>query len=445
MRLHRSPTGESVTIGVIGPRDLVERILLLEDEPEPRHWRLVGAAHTSERQTYDQVTKLAGSVDAILFTGPLQYDLARQAGDLIVPATYVPVSGAQLYSSLVRGLIAGSLDPARVSIDSISADDVAAAYEDIGVSTEHVHTREYRGAESVAEFVDFHRGLYESGATSAALTTVKSVAERLTRAKIPALRMVPPATTIQIALNTAALLGAGSILGDAQIVVAVVQVPPVGRPASDAPVNYHQLDQTLTLHQLLLAEVGELGASLVQRDAATFIITATRGSLGQLAQRLQAPRFVDRLRAETGISVDIGVGIGETPRGSEEQAYAALARARRSGEARVFLVRPDGSAVALPGPANEEDGELRMREADQPASAWKATETLRRIIEVVPQPPGEPLVVDAEQVAEGLEVTTRSARRILSSLVDAGLAWPMSTGSSSRAGRPRQQFRLIAN
>lgn len=441
MQLYRGPMGETVTIGVIGPRDLVQRILLLQDGPEPRHWRLIGAAHTSERQTYDQVTKIAGSVDAILFTGPLQYDLARQAGDLIVPATYVPISGASLYSSIIRGLMAGSLDPSRVSIDSIGNDDVEAAYQDIEVSTEHVHTREYHGAESVAEFVEFHRELYEGGATSAALTTVKSVAERLTRAGVPALRMVPASTSIRIALNTAALLGAGSILGDAQIVVVVVQVSPASRPVTSGPPNYHHLELTLTLHQLLLGEVGDLGASLVQRDAATFVVTATRGSLSQLAHRLQVPRFIDRLRAETGLTVDIGVGIGETPRASEEQAYSALEHARRSDSTQVFLVRPDGSAVPLPGAV----GAAEDQADSQPASgSWKATETLRRIVEVLPHQPGEPLVVDAETVAEGLEVTPRSARRILASLVDAGLAWPMSAGQSSKAGRPRQQFRLIA-
>lgn len=437
MQWHRDPVDEPVAIGVVGPRDLVQRILLMQEGSDSRHWRLVGAAHDKERQAYDQVQKIAGSVDAILFTGPLQYDLARESGDLNVPATYVPVSGGSLYSSIIRGLIAGTLDPSRVSIDSISAKDVEAAYVDIEVSTKRVHTLEYRGTGSVEEFVDFHRDLYERGATSAALTTVKSVAERLSAVDVPAFRLVPPSNTIRIALNTAALLGAGSILGDSQIVIVVVQVSPASRPVSDGPQNYRHLELILALHQLLLSEVGDLGVAVVQRDADTFLITATRGSMAQLTDRLQSAPFVDQVRTETGMIADLGVGVGETPRAAEEHAYAALARSRDSGDATVYLVRPNGSAVALSGPSNQPV-------SSEPPSGWsKAAETLRRIIEVLPLQPGEPVVVDAETVADGLAITPRSARRMLATLVDVGLAWPMPSLQSSRGGRPRQQFRLV--
>jgi hypothetical protein len=437
MQWHRGPADEPVSIGVVGPRDMVQRIVLMQEGADSRHWRLVGAAHDKERQVYDQVQKIAGTVDAILFTGPLQYDLARESGELTVPATYVPISGASLYSSLIRGLIAGTLDPSRVSIDSISAADVEAAYADIEVSTKRVHTREYRGTGSAEEFVDFHRRLYERGKTSAALTTVKSVVERLAAAGVPAYRMMPPSNTIRIALNTAALLGAGSILGDAQIVIAVVQVAPASRPVSRGPQDYRQLELVLALHQLLLAEVGDLGVAVAQRDADTFVITATRGSMAQLTDRLRSADFSDRVRAETGMDTDLGVGVGETPAGAEEHAYAALARSRGAKDGTVYLVRPDGSAVPLSGPLD------RAASTEPPAGWSKAAETLRRITEVLPLRPGEPVVVDAEAVAEALSVTPRSARRMLASLVDARLAWPMPSVQSARGGRPRQQFRLV--
>ncbi|WP_203858767.1 hypothetical protein [Plantactinospora mayteni] len=333
--------------------------------------------------------------------------------------------------------MAGTLDPSRVSIDSIGADEVEAAYADIKVSNQLVHTIEYLGAESVEKFIDFHRGLYESGATSAALTTVKSVAQRLVAAKVPVFRLVPPSNSIRDALNTAALLGAGSILGDSQIVMVVVQVSPAFRPLGNGPQNYRQMELILSLHRLLLSEVADLGVTLLQRDADTFVITATRGSLAQLISRLRADTFVDRMRAETGMVVDIGVGIGETPQAAEEHAYTALERSREGDAAKVYLVRPDGSNVALSGPS---DGQVS---SEPPLGSSKAEETLRRIIEVLQPQPGEPIVVDAEAVAEGLTVTPRSARRVLASLVDAGLAWQMPAVQSSRSGRPRQQFRLI--
>ena len=55
----------------------------------------------------------------------------------------------------------------------------------------------------------------------------------------------------------------------------------------------------------------------------------------------------------------------------------------------------------------------------------------------------EPIVVDAEQTAELLGVSPRSARRSLSALVDEGLAWPLPVSHPGQRGRPRQSYRLV--
>src|SRR5690606_25928286 len=52
-------------------------------------------------------------------------------------------------------------------------------------------------------------------------------------------------------------------------------------------------------------------------------------------------------------------------------------------------------------------------------------------------------VVDAETVAELLGVTLRTARRMLHSLVDEGLAWPMPPARSSKVGRPPRLYQLL--
>src|SRR4051812_35994043 len=148
-------------------------------EPGMRDWRLVGSAHTAEQETRDRLMKIVDGIDVALFTGPLQYDLARAAGELPVPATYVPVSAASMYSALLRGTVSGLCDPARVSVDSITEADVTEAYDEMDVSTDGVHVMQYQGPESVKEFLAFHEELYRSGRTTAALTTVRTVAQGL--------------------------------------------------------------------------------------------------------------------------------------------------------------------------------------------------------------------------------------------------------------------------
>ena len=56
---------------------------------------------------------------------------------------------------------------------------------------------------------------------------------------------------------------------------------------------------------------------------------------------------------------------------------------------------------------------------------------------------GGPHVVDAETAGRLLGVTSRTARRLLRTLADEGLAWPLPPSRIPQPGRPRQIYRLM--
>ncbi|HVX43271.1 MAG TPA: hypothetical protein VHC49_05285 [Mycobacteriales bacterium] len=431
----RPQARSEIVIGVVGARDLVERIVLMGSEGETPDWRLVGASHAHEQETYETLRRIENSIDVVLFTGPLQYDLARQAGELPVPATYVPISGASLYSSLLRGTVNHDCDPARVSIDSIPPADVEEAYAEIGVDIDGVHMLEYQRPESAKQFIAFHEKLYRQGKTTAALTTVRSVAQKLQADGIPALRMMPTKDTLRTALSTAALQGAGNKLEEAQIAIVIVEVAVSARPGHAGPSNYWQQELKLSLHRSLLADARRMGATVTSRDENSYLVTATVGSLSQATDGLRAAPFLDRVQSELGLAVEVGIGLGRTARDAEAHALVAVEKAR-SADAAAYLVSADGAVLTLPSRPHRKYGE------PDPAPESKGLHVLRRLVDGLPA--GElPTVVDADTVAQLLGVTSRSARRTLAGLVDAGLAWPMPGARSTQAGRPPQSYRLV--
>ncbi|MEU7985238.1 transcriptional regulator [Streptosporangium canum] len=434
----RSETRSRVTIGVVGPHDLVEQIMSIgADLPAAADWRLVGAPHAEEHETYEKFCKIADSIDVVLFTGPLQHDLARQAGELPVPATFVPVNGSGLYSSLLRGVLSHGIDPARVSIDSISAADVREAYGEIGVSTDHVHLSEYDQPESARGFIGFHEKLYRQGDTTAALTTIRTVAKKLAAAQVPVLRMLPTPHTLRLALNTAALLGTGSRLEESQIAIVLVELAASARPSYSGPGNYWQQELKLSLQQALLADARLMGATVVPRDENSYVVTATVGSLSQATDGFRAAPFIDRIRTDVGVAVEVGIGLGNTARDADSNAMLAVEKARNADATAAFLVGLDGTVLSLP---------LRRRPkaepVSEPAVTSKAAKVLERLVEGLGDGP-EARVVDAEIVADILSIAPRSARRVLQGLVEEGLAWPMPTVRAAQAGRPRQPYRLV--
>ena len=105
-----------LTIGIVGPHELVERIMLspssaagkagtgvgsagLGPESGPPR-RLVAAAYRDEQEAADQVFRLGAAIDVCLFASRVPYEYARTAGVLTVPATFVPLGGSALYAAL---------------------------------------------------------------------------------------------------------------------------------------------------------------------------------------------------------------------------------------------------------------------------------------------------------------------------------------------------------
>ena len=164
----------------------------------------------------------------------------------------------------------------------------------------------------------------------------------------------------------------------------------------------------------------------------TFLVTATRGSLSGVTDGFRVPPFADRARNELGIAVEVGVGLGGTAQDAEAHARTALARSQAGPGARGFALDRDGRAL-VPAPRSA---------AAVPPGRPKGLETLSRLAEKLPAGEGT-RVVDAETAGRLLGVTSRTARRLLHTLVEEGLAWPLPPNRTPQPGRPRQFYRLV--
>lgn len=426
-----------LSIAVIGPDDLVERVMLTaRHAPQSTgDWQLVAAGYRDEEETPDLLGRLRGRIDACLFTGPLPHDIARESGSLTVPATFIPLNDAALYSTLLRGVADEICEMTRVGIDTLSREEVEEAYAEIGAPIDRVRVHPYRASEPASTIAEFHRRLWEEGTISAAVTCVRSVWQRLGEAGVPALRVMPTRASIRSALRTAALMGAGTHLADAQIAVALVRMP----SASAADPLYGQQELALSLHQLLLRAARPMGATVQPVGDETFQVVTTVGALAASTGGFRVAPFLDRAREALGVSIHVGVGIGGTAQEATASAQASLTRARETGP-EGFALQHGSKVLVLPaaeagaGPA-----------APPPAPTSEAAVTLARLVDVLGRSAdGEAHVVGADEVAELLAISPRSARRALAGMVDEGLAWRLPPDRSPQRGRPRRRYRLVA-
>jgi hypothetical protein len=441
----------------VGPHDLVERIMLSgtaqagsapaaavghpavttpppggagNSAGPPR--RLIAAAYRSEQEAADKVLRLGPGIDACLFASQVPYEYARRAGSLRGPGTYVPLSGSALYAALLRASRELGHDLSRVSVDVLSRADVEDAFGELGVPTDGVHVREE--VANAATLAAFHERLFRRNETTVAFTCLPSVAQRLAAADVPVRALRPTSSAIRSALRTATLLAAARRLEEAQLAVALVEVPTLRDTSRRSSPRHAREELRLTVHRFLVQEAQRMHAAVSPVSDHCFLVTATRGSLAAATDGFRVPPFSERARTELGIAVEVGIGMGRTAQDAEAHAQAALSRSQVAAGTRGFALDREGMAL-VPSPRHP------AAPATDPARP-RGLETLSRLADKLAGSDSA-LVVDAETAGRVLGVTARTARRLLHGLVEEGLAWPLPPSRAPQPGRPRQFYRLV--
>jgi hypothetical protein len=399
---------------------------------------LVGTAYHKQSQIADRVRAIADEVDAVLFAGPLPYDLAHAAGVLRRPATYVELAGSSLYGAMLRATRRSEIDLQKVSIDSLATKAVREAYDECGLGRGRVRVLAYNGPDSASGFVDFHREHYAAGRTTGALTTVGDVERALTKAHVPVVRIRPTNSALRASLRSAVILGAGGHLQGAHVVVGLVEAPELPRqPGRGAPDPWASAELRLAMVKALRPDTDRLAISVLPHGERSFALIATFAAISDLTESFTTAPFVARVQQATGVTPLIGFGLGSTAAAAVMNAEQALSDARNANGARVYARLRDGSAVVI------SHGSAQAEEPPELVES-KPLNALRVLRERLADADADAQLVDAESASHLLGVSPRTARRILQGLARDGLVWPVPPPASVVApGRPRQTYRLI--
>lgn len=378
------PAHQEVTVGLVGPHALLERIVLAAGLPghsggdggnlrmsaddtddDSLRYRLLTAAYADELQAPDKARRL-GTADACLFASQAPLEYARRAGVLHCPATFVHLADGPLMAALVRADQAG-YDPARASFDTFSRLEVMHALSELGVTARRLHVREEIA--TPAATASYHSRLWQLGQTSAAITCLDEVARRLAASQVPAIAVQPSDHAIASALRTAMLLAERHALTAAQLAVALVEVPELrDRPGRRAPRQARE-ELRLAVHGFLVHEAQQMDATVSRVSEHGFLMIATGGSLAAATGGGGELQFKATAARTLGVGLDIGIGTGRTEREAEEVARQQLAPGPPAGATRQLRLqagRLQAAAADLADAATAEPGTLP---AQQPHAA----------------------------------------------------------------------------
>lgn len=404
----------ATVIGVVGPHDLVQRTCQVFDEfadatPYPQPYQ-------HEDETTQLVRDSADRVDGWLFTGVVPHQIAFSAGLLVHPARFVDYTGATLLRALVALLHDGH-DITRLSIDTLERTSVYETLKEAGVPTDEVHVLPYAATTRSRALIGFHENARDEDGTKVAITCVQSVHEVL-REEMTALRLVPSIHSIREALRAVLMDVLGRELGDAQVVLGLVQLE------HDEP----SLSGQLTL----------LGGSVKSEGNGRYTLVTTRGPLERYTASFTQFPLISVL-SERHSLIRVGFGIGRSAAEAEALAKGALERALFSGDKAAAVCLRNGRSVLLEG-----DQPLTLTNGGNLRTIARRTgmsvTTLLRLRGLISTKNDQPITT--RDVADDLNVQLRTARRMLSRLQTAGVAEVVGTRALETSGRPLLVYRL---
>ncbi|HEX6972065.1 MAG TPA: GTP cyclohydrolase IIa [Limnochordia bacterium] len=426
-------------LGIIGPPDIVAHV-----EQVAMEFPLLsttGFAYETEDEAGDVVRRAEADLDAILFTGPAPYYLALEAHRPQIPWRFVSYEGSALLRTLLL-LSREGHDITRLSIDTLPRSVVDEVYAGLGLASESLYTKEYQGPITSAALAAFHTELWEGGRIHLTVTCLRSAERRLVAAGVPVVRIVPTTASIRSSLRliVSELMGAQSKAS--QVALGILQIDRL-REFSQRHSEYEVQRTKLELHKILLDYAERHQGSVFFLGGDQFVLVTTRGNMAKATDHYRATPLLSEIRRRLPITVSIGNGVGRTAFDAERNARLALAYAHQRGGDCAYLMLDDHRLIGPLGAP--EQLEYATRSVDQrwvslAKQAGLSAATLSRVAALLGKLHKATLTTG--EMAEGLGITLRSARRIMSHLAAAGLARLVGEEQPPGRGRPRHVYLL---
>ncbi|NMC30990.1 MAG: GTP cyclohydrolase [Veillonellaceae bacterium] len=429
-----------IRIGIVGPGDSVALIVEVAREYQDR-MVATGYIYEDASEVPEIVLANDNDVDMWIFSGKVPYRYALAGKRSVKPKLFMPHTGTSIYRVLLY-LAKAQIPIGGMSFDTFSRQEIVETFEDAETPLPTIYVNDYDGVVSASELTRFHLELWQAGRTKIAVTCFFATYQELRRQGVMAFRIWPTKNNIRTILDLA-VSKADAILSKAgQIAIQHIAIDDYDEFRRSAASGYSVQKVELQLYEILLQYAEKIQGSLAMQGNGRYILYSTRGAIEEFTCGFSQMPVIAEVGKRLSISASGGIGFGDTAYGADENANIALGLAKRKGKNHWMVILDDKTVV---GPLNSDlqiAYSIRSETLDGLALAKKLNisgTTLNKLLSVFAKIEGE--AIGAETLAQHLSMTERSARRLLGTLVQHGMA--LETGEEYRgAGRPRKMYRV---
>ncbi|MBS2968766.1 hypothetical protein J9317_08355 [Metabacillus sp. KIGAM252] len=425
---------QPIIIGIIGPHEIGENIrTAIKDFPSLKPvFRLSDRIEDASLFAAELIEK----TDILLFSGKKPYQQAFKENKFKIPVHYIPLKGSGLYRSLHR-LKNKTGDLSGLSIDTLSLQQVQSALQELDEKPKFIKAMDVPN-------VEMHMNHMAIEKCTGVLTGNKAVAAELEMAGISAEWVTPTKGDIVVALERALLSTEKRKSLEAQIVIGTIRIGDYGRFMESAASEHDFQREKLKLHAKILDYAESLEGHLTDLGGEHYVFATTRGAFERVTEGYKHIPLLEEAKQINQRMLSMGIGFGYTASEAGEHSRIALRQASEYGINQCFIVREDKSAVGPIEMASPMVYRLSSSDAkvmDRAKRAGMSAIHLERMLAKLNRTEKE--FYTAHEMASLLNVTIRTAHRILHQWTEAGIAAAAGEEKLKSKGRPRQLYRIF--
>lgn len=430
-----------VHVAVVGSDQMVNRLNKFANDKNTDEFKLLPHIYDNPEEAPYIVEKLNSNTQIVLFTGPVPYFLAKeQIQRKGFPSVYIPVNELSVLLSLHAVWEILKKRSSSISIDVPNLETVHNVYDELALDTSPLHIQEYTSDFNINNIVQHHYNLWKNNKVDYVLTSIRAVYIQLRELGVKSSRMVIPKKNIQETLQQAIVQGELEVSKRSQITAGLVSIDNFNEIVSKRGMPLNQ-EMILELHKILIEFGKEFNASVHHLGKDQFIIYATRGGLSQVTNNYKEMYLLSKINKSIGITVSVGFGFGTTAQEAEENAYIAIYKAKKNKGNKAYVVTDDKIII---GPLTNKSTSFSLRTTNKSTTSISektkiSVANLSKIATFLRLRNYK--VFSANDLTDYLQLSKRTAERLLKRLVDYELVKRVGTEQPYQKGRPRSIYK----
>lgn len=425
-------------IGVIGPLDSSQKIKEYLNEIDNN---LEVKLYIREKlvDAPEVIIDCENECDGIIFTGCGVYESVKANYKINLPNVFVSRGNASIVKALWQ-VKKSNIDLNKFSIDVVDNEILSDSLYEIDFDINNVFSMPYSNDISEMDYAKWHIDLFESKKTDVMLTGLANVYNYLKSKGYPVFRLEATRPLIRVSYNE---LKSKYELNKAKHSQIGVEILSLVDYKESMDKYYSNMIKRCDLDKIIVEYVRDIQGSVFNFGRDEYIIFAHKGAIENDINYNKLFSLKNEIKS-IGFSLAVGIGIGNTSYQAETNGYKALKRSLDSSDFDIFLIDENEFLKGPLGLDSEINYSLIASDEytiDISKKSGLSCESISKIIAI--SNTRQSKIYDTKELATYLNISDRSARRILNKLVSKELARVCAKETSEGGGRPKNLVELL--